>query len=346
MSGLVLERVSHAYGERRVLDDVSLSVGAGEVVCLLGPSGCGKTTTLRLAAGLEHLQGGRIRIGDQIVAGEGRDVPPEARHVGLIFQDYALFPHLDIVHNVAFGLREGSAAERHAKARAALARVGLAYLGDAYPHRLSGGEQQRVALARALAPHPALMLMDEPFSGLDIRLRDRVRDETLGLLKESGAATLLVTHDPDEAMRMADRIAVMRAGRIVQVGTPEDLYAHPVDAGVALFFSEMNSFPGTVAGGLVASPFGPIPAPQGATEGAHVEVLMRLHAFRPDPDGVPIRVLRARLLGPDTLVEGVIDPAGPAIQARLAGQVPVPADGVLRLVLDRAHAFVFPTQPA
>jgi iron(III) transport system ATP-binding protein len=346
MSGLSLEHISHSYGERLVLDDVSLMVGAGEVVCLLGPSGCGKTTTLRLAAGLEHLQGGRIRIGEQVVAGEGRDVPPEARHVGLIFQDYALFPHLDIVHNVAFGLREGGTAERHRKARTALARVGLAHLADAYPHRLSGGEQQRVALARALAPHPALMLMDEPFSGLDIRLRDRVRDETLGILKESGAATLLVTHDPDEAMRMADRIAVMREGRIVQVGAPEDLYARPVDAGVALFFSEMNSFPGHVTGGFVPSPFGKIPAPHGAADGMRVEVLMRLHAFRPDPDGVPVRVLRARVLGPDTLIEGLVDPAGAAIQARLAGQVPVPADGMLRLVLDRAHAFAFPARGA
>ena len=342
MAGLVLEHVTHRFGARTVLADVGLAVGAGEVVCLLGPSGCGKTTTLRLAAGLERLQEGRILIGDRLVAGEGGDVPPEERHVGLIFQDYALFPHLDVIHNVAFGLRRGTAAERLATARGALAKVGLAHLTDSYPHRLSGGEQQRVALARALAPGPALMLMDEPFSGLDIRLRDRVRDETLGLLKESGAATLLVTHDPDEAMRMADRIAVMRNGRIMQTGTPDTIYSQPADAGIALFFSEMNVLAGTVRHGRVATPFGLLAPPAGTAEGAPVEVMIRLHAFRPDPTGTAIKVTRARALGPDTLVEGMIVPGGQPLQARLAGRVAVPADGNLPLVLDQSHAFVFP----
>jgi iron(III) transport system ATP-binding protein len=342
MAGLRLEHVSHAFGARRVLDDVNLVIGSGEVACLLGPSGCGKTTTLRLAAGLERLQAGRIMIGDSVVADGARDVPPEARHVGLIFQDYALFPHLDVVHNVAFGIASGGAAERLAAARAALAKVGLAHLAESYPHRLSGGEQQRVALARALAPGPTVMLMDEPFSGLDVRLRDRVRDQTLGLLKASGAATLLVTHDPDEAMRMADRIAVMRDGRIVQQGAPEAIYARPVDPGVVRFFSEVNEHEGRVAGGRVTSPYGELPAADFA-EGTEVRVLVRLHAYRPDPQGFAIQVARARVLGADTLVEGTVLPSGTAIEARLAGAVAVPADGVLRLALDPAHVFVFPS---
>ncbi len=346
MAGLILEHVSHAYEARRVLDDVSLAVGPGEVMCLLGPSGCGKTTTLRLAAGLERLQAGRISIGDRVVAGAGREVPPEARHVGLIFQDYALFPHLDVVHNVAFGLRQDSAVERRGVALAALGKIGLGHLADAYPHRLSGGEQQRVALARALAPGPALMLMDEPFSGLDIRLRDRVRDETLALLKESGAATLLVTHDPDEAMRMADRIAVMRAGRIIQSGPPEELYARPADAGVALFFSEMNRSRGLVKNGRVATLFGDFPAPDGAGEGAAVEILIRLHAFRADPAGVAVRISRARVLGPDTLVEGILEQDGAQVQARLAGAVAIPPNGILHLGVDPTHAFTFPADTA
>ena len=217
---LVMACVSHAYGDLLAVDDFSLTVQSGELVCILGPSGCGKTTALRLAAGLEHLQNGRISMAGREVAGPDTDVPPEDRNVGLVFQDYALFPHLDVQANVAFGLTRMAAKARRARVDEVLSQVGMQSYGKAYPHELSGGQLQRVALARALAPKPRVVLLDEPFSGLDRALRNQVRDVTLHVLKQSGAATLMVTHDPEEAMFMADRVALMRRGRIAQVGHP------------------------------------------------------------------------------------------------------------------------------
>ena len=221
----------------------SLDIAPAEVVCLLGPSGCGKTTLLRVAAGIERPTGGRVLINDQEVAGPARFVPPEKRNVGLMFQDFALFPHLTILDNVAFGLKSLPREDARREAMAALARVGLErYAGD-YPHILSGGEQQRVALARAIVPRPAVMLMDEPFSGLDVQLRERLQEETLALLRETRATCLIVTHAPAEAIRLGDRIAVMRAGRLVQAGKAEALYRNPADLFVARLFSEINEIP-------------------------------------------------------------------------------------------------------
>ncbi|MEP6146975.1 MAG: ABC transporter ATP-binding protein, partial [Nisaea sp.] len=199
-SVLRLESVSHQFDGMRVVDDLTLDIAQGEVLCLLGPSGCGKTTALRIAAGLEPLQTGRILMGDTEVAGPGLQTPPEERGIGLVFQDYALFPHLNIIDNVAFGLSEFAKPVRREKALTELRRVGMHGAADKFPHELSGGQQQRVALARALAPNPRIILLDEPYSGLDSALRAQVRDDVLHLLKESGAATLMVTHDPEEAM--------------------------------------------------------------------------------------------------------------------------------------------------
>ena len=340
MAGLLLEHVSHAFDGVAAVDDVSLGVAPGEVVCLLGPSGCGKTTTLRVAAGLERLQRGRVLIDERVLATADFTTPPEERHVGLVFQDYALFPHLTVLGNVAFGVK-GPSRRRRDRARAMLERVRMAQHADNYPHMLSGGEQQRVALVRALAPQPGLMLMDEPFSGLDVRLRDRVRDDTLAVLKETGTATLLVTHDPEEAMRMADRIAVMQSGRVAQLGTPVALYERPASAFIARFFSEINAITAVVKAGRVATPLGPLPA-RGFAEGAAVEVLARPEALRLDLEGVPTKVTAARTLGPYGLVHLRVD-AAPADIVMRTGPGAIPRIGdELRIAVDADKAFIFP----
>lgn len=256
MTKLRLTDISHRFGETLAVDGLSLEIGEGEIVCLLGPSGCGKTTSLRLAAGLDDLQTGTIEINGQLAAEPGRALPPEERRIGMVFQDYALFPHLTVAGNVGFGLADATAEARRLQVEATLQRVGLEGRADAYPHQLSGGEQQRVALARALAPAPGLMLMDEPFANLDVTLRNAVRDDTLDLLKSLGASVLLVTHDPEEAMRMADRIAVMQAGRIVQVGTPEEVYLRPSNQFMARFFGPVNEFDCHISGGRASTPLG------------------------------------------------------------------------------------------
>ncbi|MET1028170.1 MAG: ABC transporter ATP-binding protein [Dongiaceae bacterium] len=278
---LFLDRLSHDFGKLRAVDDVEISVGAGEVVCLLGPSGCGKSTVLRLSAGLEALQQGRIWMRGALVgdAASGRNVPPERRQVGLVFQDFALFPHLTVGANVAFGLTGIAAAERQERVREAVAQVGMLDYLSTYPHALSGGQQQRVALARALAPRPSVLLLDEPFSGLDARLREQIREDTLHLLKASGIATMLVTHDPEEAMFMADRIYLMRRGRVEQSGRPSDIYHRPANAFVASFFSVVNELPVAVSAGRVETPFGLLPA-NGLDDGLPAQLVIRPEAIR------------------------------------------------------------------
>jgi iron(III) transport system ATP-binding protein len=284
---LRLTGIRHAYGPKEVLRGVDLAVGRGEILCLLGPSGDGKTTLLRLVAGLEPLQSGRVEIGGQVVAEPGRELPPEGRHVGFVFQDYALFPHLTVAENVAFGLRNpgrpGGArptrGERAFQVAEALARVGLETYAGAYPHMLSGGQQQRVALARALAPRPQVVLLDEAFASLDARLREQVRDDTLHVLQTAGIPAVIVTHDAEEAMFMADRIALMREGRVVQLGTPEELYLRPMEPFVATFLGEVNRLPALVRGGRAETPIGSLPAPLTQPEGP-AEVLVRPEGLR------------------------------------------------------------------
>ncbi len=344
MDALALEGVSHAYGDVTAVESVDLRVAAGEIVCLLGPSGCGKTTVLRIAAGLEEAQRGRVVVNGREAARPGSSLPPEARGVGMVFQDYALFPHLSVAGNVAFGLG-GSSAARRAAALEMLERVGMGDHADRYPHVLSGGEQQRVALARALAPKPALLLLDEPFSGLDIRLRDRVRDETMGLLGEAGLSTLIVTHDPEEAMYMADRIAVMRAGRILQQGPPAEVYGAPSDAFVATFLSDVNAIHGIVEDGAVASPLGRVAA-GGIADGARVDVLIRPEALRLI-DGAGERVAMATVvaihpLGHSTIVELRLGGDGRLLRARVPGLAAPKPGARVNVVLDPGQAFVFP----
>ncbi len=310
---LELDHISCRFDGRVVLRDVSLSVRAGEILCLLGPSGCGKSTTLRVIAGIERQSAGTIRADGQVLSDDATHMPPEARGVGLIFQDFALFPHLSVAQNVGFGLR-GSKFEVKSRVSDLLTRVDLAGLADTPPHMLSGGEQQRVALARALAPRPRIMLMDEPFSGLDNRLRDGIRDETLQLLKDEGTAVVLVTHEPEEAMRMADQIALMRDGEVVQIGAPYNIYHAPVDKDAASFFSDINVISGKVHGALTGTAFGHFLAP-GVPDGTGVDIVFRPQHVKidfdrggrgPNPtpqDGAPARgvVKRARFMGHEVL---------------------------------------------
>ncbi|MSP48406.1 MAG: ABC transporter ATP-binding protein [Alphaproteobacteria bacterium] len=342
---LALDDVSHSYGAVRAVIDLSLAVAPGEVVCLLGPSGCGKSTVLRLAAGLEEVQAGRIAINGILAGAPGTHVPPEDRNVGLVFQDFALFPHLTICNNVGFGLRSRDPVVRRERILAALGDVGLVHAEQAFPHMLSGGEQQRVALARALAPRPRLVLLDEPFSGLDARLREQVRDVTVEALRKSGTATLMVTHDAEEAMFMADRIAVMRDGRIVQEGTPIDLYRHPISLFVAAFFGEINRLAGTARHGEVATRFGPVPT--GLADGAAAEVVIRPEALRVSLAGetgsgtVPARVVSAHPLGRSTRLVLALDD-GHRVKARIWGLYHPAVGAPVMLALDPRQAFVFP----
>jgi len=348
---LTVEGVSHAYGaEGLTLDDVSLCLHPGEIVSLVGPSGCGKTTTLRLVAGLERTQAGLIQIGDVVAGGAGRHLPAEDRHVGLMFQDYALFPHLTVLENVAFGLARLPSPARRRRALAALDDVGLADFADRNPATLSGGQQQRVALARALAPEPKVVLLDEPFSGLDAELRRKVRGEAIHLLKKSGAAALMVTHDPEEALFMSERIAVMRQGRIEQCGDPRALYDDPVSPYVARFFSEINEIEGVIRQGRIETALGPLPTNDGAEGEARLVMARPEHLLlgpRATATGQAVegRVGFVRWLGRTALIE-VLIAGGQAILARTADRV-LPEEGAaIAIALDPARAHSFPLDEA
>ena len=352
---LQLEEIRRSFNGELAVDGLSLEVDEGELVCLLGPSGCGKTTTLRIAAGIEWQESGVVRIDGQPVSDSRRHCPPEVRSVGLMFQEFALFPHLTALENAAFGSRAAANYGRNSGGLQYLCRVGLEEHANKYPHQLSGGEQQRVALARALASRPKVLLMDEPYSGLDARLRDEIRDESLSLLKEEGSAVLLVTHEAGEALRMADRIALMRNGRIVQTGEPYHIYNHPLDRAAAAFFSEINVISGKVVSQQVETPFGPFLS-VGHADGTPVEIVIRpqhlallLDDGGAPPEatpesGIPARgvVTRARYMGSESLVEVRMGHDGSMLRASVAGTFLPSPDAPIWLALRRDRCFVFP----
>jgi iron(III) transport system ATP-binding protein len=316
---LAFEGIIHRFGSFHALDGVDLRIRPGELICLLGQSGCGKTTLLRVAAGVEQPSEGRVLLDGREVSGPDRYEPPEERGIGLMFQDYALFPHLSILDNVRFGLRSMAARDAEIAARRALSRVGLEGFAKDFPHVLSGGEQQRVALARSIAPRPGVLLMDEPFSNLDRRMRDAVRDETVAILRETGATTIVVTHDPEEAMRIADRIVLMRAGRIVQHGSAEDLYLRPADIFAARFFTDFNEIEATAQGGMASTPLGVFAC--ALADGEEAIVCIRPQGVRLGPAGEERagRVVARRFLGEVSLVDVAVQGLERTLQARIRG---------------------------
>ncbi|MFT6674673.1 MAG: iron(III) transport system ATP-binding protein [Sulfitobacter sp.] len=354
---LEIKDLRRTYEGRPVVDGVSLTIQPGQVTCLLGPSGCGKSTTLRMIAGVEMQDSGTIHVDGKLICDTVFRVPPERREIGLMFQDFALFPHLSVADNVGFGLKSGPKAEKRARIEELLQRVDLKRFIDGYPHQLSGGEQQRVALARALAPRPRIMLMDEPFSGLDNRLRDGIRDETLSILKEEDTAVLLVTHEPDEAMRMADEIALMRDGKIVQQGAPYNVYTRPLDRASVAFFSDANVLRAEVSGALATTAFGRFLAP-GVPDGTAVDIVFRPQHLRidfdragkgpaPTPsDGTAARAVveRARFMGNESLVEFRMDHDGSVLKATVPNVFLPQPGAVMWLTVRRDRCFVFPVK--
>ena len=353
---LQLINIFKSFDSLQVVQNLNLSILPGKVTCLLGPSGCGKSTTLRIAAGLEQQDSGVVKINGELISDANIcHIPPEKRNVGFMFQDFALFPHLNVKKNIEFALNVNkSKNSNNLSSQDLLKKIGLDGFQRKYPHMLSGGEQQRIALARAIAGMPLIMLMDEPFSGLDKRLRDEIRDQTIELLKDEGVAVLIVTHEPEEAMKMADNIALMRNGRIIQQGAPYNIYNKPLDSNVASFFSDINILISKVKDGITETPFGPFITP-GFKEGSEVEIIIRPQHLKidfdrngkgPNPtvkDGVPARgyVCISKFVGKESTIELRMEKDGSKLKASIPGVFLPDPDTPLWLSMRRDRCFVF-----
>jgi iron(III) transport system ATP-binding protein len=304
---LQLDQVSKQFSATPVVDAVSLKLRQGELLSLLGSSGCGKTTLLRLIAGFERPQSGTIELSGQLVAGEKRWIPPEQRDIGMVFQDYALFPHLTVAENVGFGLKKSRrkrtgypAPQAKEMVSSAIAQVGLSELENRYPHELSGGQQQRVALARALAPQPALILLDEPLSNLDVQVRSHLRQEIRKILKDTDTTAIFVTHDQEEALSISDRVAVMNQGKIEQIATPETLYDEPATRFVAEFVAQGNFLPATYGGAGWKTAIGTLTLDDSGEFSYQADLMIRQQDIRLEPDGMgSIVVVDRQFLGRD-----------------------------------------------
>jgi iron(III) transport system ATP-binding protein len=341
----MVKGASKSFGPVTALDGVDLAVRSGSLVAVLGPSGCGKSTLLRCIAGFERLDGGEILVAGRPVAGTGLSLPPERRRIAIVPQDGALFPHMSVAGNVAYGLDRG--ARRSGRVAETLALVGLAGYEDRMPHQLSGGQQQRVAVARALAPRPPLVLLDEPFSALDAALRGELRRDVRAALRADGATAVLVTHDQGEALSVADEIAVMRAGRIVQNGLPVEVYRAPADPWVAGFLGEAVLLAAQREGDRAYTPLGAFPV---TAHDASVTVFLRPEQIQVlpagTPDGVPATVLRRDFHGHDALLQ-----LGLAGGQRISARVFDPAQTALAIgdavsVRVRGDAVVYPSTSA
>ena len=338
MTRLATSGLNKAFGDRPILTDVDLDVPEGSLTAILGPSGSGKTTLLRVIAGFEHADSGTVTLGGTIVDGPGAQVPSERRRIGFVPQEGSLFPHLTVASNVAFGLRRR---ERNGKALDdLLGAVGMAGLGKRYPHQLSGGQQQRVALARALAIKPSLVLLDEPFGSLDANLRATIRADVRRLLQKAEATAVLVTHDQDEALSTADRVAVLRGGKIAQCDAPEDLYTMPADPELARFVGEANLVDGMLGNGSVDTILGPLPVQAGARanlDPGPVTVLVRPEqigiAAKNGSCGLAGRIIGYGYHGHDSVVtvKPEQEPDLPAIVVRTLGGCQLPAGSPVTL---------------
>jgi iron(III) transport system ATP-binding protein len=343
MSLLRLEHLTKRFdGVGAAVDDLSLSVEPGEILALLGPSGCGKTTTLRLIAGFETPDAGAIELRGQRVAGNGVAVPPEARGVGVVFQDYALFPHLSVGDNVAFGLARHERGARVRRGREVLELVGLGGLERRFPHELSGGQQQRVALARALAPAPALILLDEPFSNLDADLRAAMREEIGKILRASSTTAVFVTHDQEEAFALADRVGVLNAGRLEQVAPPYELYHQPGTRFVAEFVGAADFLRSMVTEDGIVSELGTLARPSGFSPGQAVDIMIRPDDidFIPHPDG-DVVVIGRQFLGAEHLYRLRLT-SGARVHSVQPATTLYPVGARVRVVANLLHVVAFP----
>jgi iron(III) transport system ATP-binding protein len=332
---VICQAINKSFGDQPVVHDLSLAVEPGQILALLGPSGCGKTTTLRLIAGFEQLDSGRIEIGGMLVADGRFHLPPEKRRAGMVFQDYAIFPHLDVASNVAFGL--GRLDDSQRRADAMLDMVGLTGLGRQMPYELSGGQQQRVALARALAPGPAVLLLDEPFSNLDTTLRQQVREEVRDLLKQNRATAIFVTHDQEEALFIGDQVAVMNEGRLEQVGTPADIFHRPQSRFVAHFMGHTHFVPGRVTAAGLETPLGVLAVPPGTPAGQALEVALRADDVALEPAGLGNgRVVGRRFVGIAIVYEIALD-GGPRVHSWQPHTVDLTPGAAVRALIRPDH---------
>ena len=349
-TGLQISGLHKSFGPQEVLTGIDLEVPVGSLTAILGPSGSGKTTVLRVTAGFERSDKGTISLGGRLVEDAHMALPPEQRGIGYVPQEGALFPHLTVAANVSFGVRRTTRRKAGSSTDELLEMVGLAGLGDRYPHQLSGGQQQRVALARALAIRPAVVLLDEPFSSLDASLRSSVRSDVQDVLRTGGITAVLVTHDQDEALSVADRVAVIRDGVIRQEGTPQELYDHPVDPAMAKFLGNANLVPATVEGNRVDTPFGPMTLRSDAGAGEISGPVVAL--VRPEQlaistavtgAGLRAKALRTQFHGHDTVItfSPMAQPGSDVISVRAEGELVV-ADNTEVELTTRGSAVVWP----
>ena len=338
--------VSKRYGQVVAVQSCNLQVASAEILALLGPSGSGKTTLLRLIAGFERPDEGRILIGERVVVDVTSSVwvPTEHRGVGMVFQDYALFPHLTVAENIRFGLKNTSRKDRESRVQELLELTELAQYATRYPHELSGGQQQRVALARALAPHPRVVLLDEAFNDLDPELRPQMRREVAQILRHSGTAAILVTHDQEEALGIADQVAVIRNGELQQVGTPEDVYYHPATPFVAGFVGQADFVPGVVSGQQVHTEVGVFPCPPNIPPGP-VRVMIRHEAVNNRPGGTVATVEEREFLGGEILYRLRL-PSGATIHLELRTPVTWPVGHQVPVEVSLSNVIAFPSPPS